>query len=87
MKLSSPQKEIYSKDRLSAPEAQRLAEEIAAGPIVFQVSRLMIKFGILDMLRDHPKGVTLEKIIEKRNYPVMLFKCYWNLLLQLARYY
>ena len=65
MKLSSPQKEIYSKDQLSAVEAQRLAEEIAAGPIVFQVSRLMLKFGILDMLRDHSKGLTLEEIVEK----------------------
>lgn len=65
MKLSSPQKEIYAKDRLSASRAQRLAEEIAAGPVVFQVSRLMIKFGILDMLRDHREGLTLEEIVEK----------------------
>ena len=42
----------YSKDRLSAREAQRLAQYIAFGPIVFQASRLMLKFGILERLRD-----------------------------------
>lgn len=64
MKLSSPQKEIYAKDQLSASQAQRLAEEIAAGPIVFQVSRLMLKFGILDLLREHRNGLTLQEIVE-----------------------
>ena len=49
MELQSPQKELYSKDRLTALQAQRLAEEIAFGPVVFQVSRLMIKFGILQL--------------------------------------
>ena len=37
---------------MSAPDAQRLAEFIAWGPVIFQVSRLMLKFGILDLLRD-----------------------------------
>ncbi len=44
----------YTQDNLSALEAQRLAEYIAFGPIVFQVSRLMLKFGILDLLREAP---------------------------------
>lgn len=65
MKLSSPQKEIYSKERFTAIEAQRLAQEIAFGPIVFHVSRLMLKFGILEMLREADKGLTLEDIAEK----------------------
>lgn len=42
----------YTKEQLTAREAQRLAEFIAFGPIVFQVSRLMVKFGILELLRD-----------------------------------
>ena len=65
MELSSPQKEIYGKERFTAVEAQRLAQEIAFGPVVFQVSRLMLKFGIFDMLRDAPDGLTLEEISEK----------------------
>lgn len=65
MKLSSPQKEIYGKERFTAVEAQRLAEEIAFAPVVFQVSRLMLKFGIFDSLRDAPDGLTLAELVEK----------------------
>ena len=50
----------YTQDRLSAREAQRQAQFIAFGPIVFQVSRLMVKFGILDALRD--REMTLAEI-------------------------
>lgn len=53
----------YTKEQLSAREAQRLAEFIAFGPIVFQVSRLMIKFGILDLLRDNE--LTRSELVEK----------------------
>ncbi len=65
MKLPSPQKERYSKDHLSAIQAQRLAQEIAFGPIVFQVSRLMVKFGILRLLDDNKNGLTMDEIVEK----------------------
>ena len=44
----------YTQDPLNAREAQRLAEFIAFGPLVFQTSRLMLKFGILEALRDAP---------------------------------
>jgi ubiquinone/menaquinone biosynthesis C-methylase UbiE len=50
---------------LSAREAQRLAEFITFGPIVFQASRLMVKFGILQLLRDNDKGLTRKEIAEK----------------------
>ena len=53
MKLKSPQKEIYASERFSILEAQRLAQEIAFGPIVFQTSRLMVKFGIFQLLTEH----------------------------------
>ena len=65
MELNSPQKELYAKDRLTALQAQRLAQEIAFGPIVFQVSRLMVKFGIFQLLDDHKEGLTLDEIAEK----------------------
>lgn len=54
--------ERYTKDRMTAIEAQRLAEFIAFGPVVFQVSRLMLKRGILAMLRDSQEGMTIEEI-------------------------
>ncbi len=57
----------YTKDRSSAIAAQRLAHEIAFAPVVFQISRLMIKFGILQMLCDNHKGLTMMQIVEKTN--------------------
>jgi ubiquinone/menaquinone biosynthesis C-methylase UbiE len=62
MNLSPALEKAYTSEHLSAPHAQRLAEFIAFGPIVFQVSRLMIKFGILDMLRDSDDGMTLKEM-------------------------
>ena len=55
----------YTQEHMKAGEAQRLAEYIAFGPIVFQVSRLMVKFGILAMLRDSNEGMTVEEIARK----------------------
>ncbi|MBQ3831709.1 MAG: SAM-dependent methyltransferase, partial [Bacteroidales bacterium] len=54
----------YTKEQLSAREAQRQAEWIAWGPVVFQASRLMVKFGILDLLRDSNDGMTQEEIVK-----------------------
>jgi len=65
----------YTKERLSALDAQRMAEFIAWGPVVFQVSRLMLKWGILDMLRDAGKGLTREEICQKTELSEYAVKC------------
>ena len=65
MNLSPALLQRYTQELLSAREAQRLAEFIAWGPVVFQVSRLMVKFGILDLLRDSDEGMTLAELQEK----------------------
>jgi hypothetical protein len=65
MVLSSPQKELYSKERFTTVEAQRFAQEIAFGPVVFQLSRLMVKFGIFKWLLKEKDGLDLEQIVEK----------------------
>lgn len=57
----------YTKEQLSAQQAQRLAQEIAFAPIVFQVSRLMLKFGIFRLLSDEREGLTLDEISSKTN--------------------
>ncbi len=62
----------YTKDRLSAREAQRLAQFIAFGPIVFQASRLMLKLGILEALRDNP--LTLEEVAGKAGISIYAAK-------------
>lgn len=64
MELNSPQKEIYSKEQYKAIQAQRRAQEIAFGPVVFQVSRLMVKFGVFQLLDDHKDGLTMDEIAE-----------------------
>ena len=48
----------YTNDNRTALEAQRVAHEILQAPIVFQVSRLMIKFGILQILSDSRDRLT-----------------------------
>jgi hypothetical protein len=67
MNLFKSESDRYTKEQLSAREAQRQAEFIAWGPIIFQISRLMVKFGILDQLRDSIDGLTLGELQEKTN--------------------
>ena len=62
MHLSDSLKQRYCKERLSAREAQREAEMIAFGPVVFQTARIMLKWGILDMLRDSDHGLTIPEV-------------------------
>ena len=62
MKLFPSLQKRYTKERFTAVQAQRLAQEIAFGPIVFQVSRLMPKFGIFRLLSDNREGMSLEQI-------------------------
>ena len=65
----------YSKESLSALEAQRQAEFIAWGPVVFQVSRIMLKWGILDIIRDSKNGLTREEICEETRMSDYAIKC------------
>lgn len=65
MKLFPDLEKKYTKETRSALDAQRLAHEIAFAPMVFQVSRLMIKFGILKALQDNRNGLTQSEIAEK----------------------
>ena len=53
----------YTRDDMPARDAQRLAQFISFGPMVFQTSRLMLKFGILEALRDTP--MTVQEVAHK----------------------
>ena len=75
MNLSPALKKRYTEELLSAREAQRMAEFIAWGPVVFQASRLMLKWGILDMLRDADNGLTRQEICEKTELSDYAVKC------------
>ena len=65
MNLFQSESDRYTQEQLSAREAQRLAEYIAWGPVIFQVSRLMVKWGVLEALRDSLEGMTLEELVKQ----------------------
>ena len=67
MNLFKSESDRYTQEQYSAREAQRLAEYIAWGPVIFQVSRLMVKWGILEELRDSMDGLTLAELQQKTN--------------------
>ena len=67
MNLFKSESDRYTQEQLSAREAQRQAEFIAWGPIIFQISRLMVKWGVLDELRDSTDGLTLVELQQKTN--------------------
>ena len=73
MNLSKSLQEKYTKETLSAREAQRAAEFIAFGPILFEVSRIMVKWGILDMLRE--EEFTTEEIAQRAGCSLYASKC------------
>ena len=75
MNLSPALEKAYTKEHLSAREAQARAEWIAWGPIVFQASRLMLKFGILDLLRDSDEGMTIDEVAAKTGLSQYAAKC------------
>ncbi len=62
MNLFKSEAERYTKEQLSAREAQRMAEFIAWSPVIFQVSRLMVKYGLMDLLRNSLDGMTLKEV-------------------------
>lgn len=75
MNLFPELKKKYTKEPFNAREAQRLAEFIAFGPVIFQTARIMLKLGIMDMLRDSDNGLTVDEIAEKANISKYAAKC------------
>ena len=75
MNLFPALEKAYTKEHLSAREAQRLAEFIAWGPVVFQASRLMVKFGILEAIRNADDGMTRQELVELTGLSDYAVKC------------
>ena len=71
----APSLSVYTREQLTAREAQRLAEFISFGPFVFQASRLLVEYGILDALRDSEKGLTVEEVAEKTRVSLYAARC------------
>lgn len=75
MNLFPELKKRYTHETMNAREAQRLAEFIAFGPVVFQTARIMLKWGIMDMLRDSQGGLTVDEVAEKAGISTYASKC------------
>ncbi len=75
MDLFPELKKKYTEDTLSAKEAQRLAEFIAWGPVVFQASRVMLKYGIFDIIRNSKVGLTRQEICKETGLSDYAVKC------------
>ncbi len=75
MQLFPPLEKAYTKEHLTAREAQARAEFIAWGPVVFQASRLMIKFGILDAISQTKDGLTRAELCERTGLSDYAVKC------------
>lgn len=76
MKLTPSLEARYTRDRMKAGDAQRKAQEIAWGPVVFQVSRLMVEYGVLDLLdRRGDAGATEEEVMTGCNISRYTAKC------------
>ncbi len=75
MKLSPALHKAYTADRLSAHEAQLRAQFIAWGPAIFQATRIMLKYGILEMLRNHDDGLERADICRLSGLSDYAVKC------------
>ena len=75
MQLFDNLKKAFSKEPFHAQQAQELAHLYSWGPVVFQVCRLMVKYGILENLSKHPEGLTLHEISQSSGLSDYAAKC------------
>lgn len=75
MHLFKKLKLAFSNERYNAQQAQEMAHLYSWGPVIFQVSRLMIKYGILDLLNEHRDGLTQDEIVRKIGLSNYATKC------------
>ena len=72
MHLNETLKKQYTEDKMSAIEAQRLAQVYAFGPMIFETARLMVKWGIFEMLET---TMTPEEVADKAGISLYAAKC------------
>ena len=75
MHLFENLKKAFSKEPYNAQQAQEMAHLYSWGPVIFQVCRLMIRYGILEMLHDHKEGLTQSQIVEATGLSEYAVKC------------
>ena len=75
MTLSPTIRQQFTHEQMSAREAQRLAHIISFGPVIFQVARLMIKYGIYELLGESSDGKNEEEIAQSTGLSRYAAKC------------
>jgi len=60
----------FGNDKKSAFQAQYDAQKIAFAPIMFQAARALRDLGILETVKKHKQGITIEEVADKLNLPV-----------------
>lgn len=75
MHLFDNLKKLFSREPYSAQQAQQLAHIYSWGPALFQVARLMGKYGILEMLNEAPEGLTQAEIQTRTKLSDYAVKC------------
>ena len=75
MHLFNNLKKLFSREPYSAQQAQQLAHIYSWGPALFQVARLMGKYGILEMLNEAPEGLTQAEIQTRTKLSEYAVKC------------
>ncbi len=65
----------FSTEQHTAREAQQLAYMIAFGPSIFQTARLMIKYGIFEMIGRQTEGLTEQEVVEQTGLSQYAVKC------------
>ncbi len=74
MHLFPPLEKQFSNEQYTAKEAQYLAYLIAFGPSVFQTARLMLKYGIFELLQQSD-GMTRDEIAKETGLSDYAAKC------------
>lgn len=75
MNLSESLKKHYCSDTMKARDAQRFAEFIAFGPIVFQTARIMVTRGLLRLIGESKEGMTIQEVALKADLSEYAAKC------------
>ena len=75
MQLFENLKKAFSREPYTAQQAQEMAHLYSWGPVIFQVCRLMVKYGILENLSAHPEGLTQQQIAQDAGLSDYAAKC------------
>lgn len=75
MQLFDNIRKAFSREPYTAQQAQEMAHLYSWGPVIFQVCRLMIKYGILEMLSNHREGLTQTEIARAAGLSDYAAKC------------